>query len=217
MHGSPTARVISKTEVRPYVKLVEKALKANGRHEAVLTVLEALDELMQKSVDEASRITSKPRTNDHYAKMHLELARLAASGLTAMQLFTTVAATTMYCDWSRIDGDVLWCTLARMVLVSRKLGAHRHDPRLGRRPVQTGLQTRLLLGRTLHGLVLPVLEALSAIMSKASEIKTAHAQKVAEALAKEPLKVPGQTRIKTSSGTVMTTFSNPPTPTRTPS
>jgi hypothetical protein len=212
-YGSPTARVITKAEVKPYTKIVERALKLNARHEAVLDVMQSLNELLQKAVDEASRIRSMPRPSDHYGKMYLELNRLAASGLTAMQLFTVVAATTLYCNWSNIDSEVLYVTIARHVFVSRRLGVHRHDPRMGRRPVQCGLQTRLLLGRTLHGIVFPVLEALSAVMSKASEIKTERGKRIAEALANEPLKVPGETRIRTKSGTVITSYAAPAKPT----
>jgi hypothetical protein len=203
LHGSATARVISKAEVKPYVKLVEKAVKTNARHPAVQLVLEALDELLQRSVEEASRIYSRPRPNDTYARMYLELNRLSASGLTAMKLFTTVAATTLYCNWSNIDSDVLFCAIARHALVSRQLGQHRHDDRIGDRPIRCGLQARLLLGRTLHGIVFPVLEALSSIMVKAAEIRTARAKKVAAELAKQPLKVPGE-RQRTKAGTVIT-------------
>jgi hypothetical protein len=204
LHGSATARVISKAEVKPYVKLVEKAVKTNASHPAVQVVLEALDELLQRSVEEASRIYASPRPNDTYARMYLELNRLSASGLTAMKLFTTVAATTLYCNWSNIDGDVLFCAIARHALVSRQLGQHRHDDRIGSRPIRCGLQGRLLLGRTLHGIVFPVLEALSSIMMQASELKSERQRKIQQALALEPLKVPGQ-HARTKGGTVITT------------
>src|SRR5262249_48733015 len=164
LHGSPTARPLLKAEIKPYVKMVERAVKANRGHPALTDVYEALEALMQKSVEAASRIRSKPRPWDFTSRMYLELNRLHASGLTAVEMFTVASAVMLYGQWSNYDGPVLYCAVARHILIARQLGAHRHDPRIGSRPIRCSLNARIEIGRAIVNICYPTLAAIGEVL-----------------------------------------------------
>jgi hypothetical protein len=217
LHGSPTARPLLKAEIKPYVKMVERAVKANRGHPALTDVYEALEALMQKSVEAASRIRSKPRPWDFTSRTYLELNRLHASGLTAVEMFTVASAVMLYCQWSNYDGPVLFCAVARHVLIARQLGAHRHDPRIGSRPIRCSLNARIEIGRAIVDICYPTLAAIGEVLSKDADAKQRRRQRVLDSLTAQPLKTPTEAASSrangavTSDGTKVVTYRNPPT------
>jgi hypothetical protein len=111
----------------------------------------------------------------------------------------------------------LYCGITRHCLLLRKVGdLYKNDPRYGTRAERMSRNARIDIGRRFAELCAATFQAVKATVEAAENKKTERRRKIQEALSAEPLKVPGRSVVKTAGGTTITTFANPPTPTRKP-
>jgi hypothetical protein len=212
MYGDPTARVLLQAELRPFRKSVEAVIRANAAHDAIVQVQQDIADLLERSVEAASYVKTKPRMGDVASRVALELARLHDVGTTPFEILATTTAVLLVDSLRPMKPAILFCAIARQVTLLHKIGAKfKSDPRYGTRPERISLPARIDIGRRFAELCAATFAAVQATVEEADQAKAIRWRKIQQALADKPLTVPGRTKFATAGGTVVTTFSDPPT------
>jgi hypothetical protein len=205
LHGDALARPLQKTELKKHLDLVTRTLKANSSNPAIQQTLQDIQDLLNRSVEAASYIRSKPRASDVASRVALELARLQNLGVTSFEILSTVLAVQLL-DAERAlkPAAVFFCAIARHLVVLRKHGDRwKNDKRYGTRPERMSRNARIDIGRRFAQMVAPLFGAIEATINGAVKAKQQRLQAIYQALADQPL-VPPKLRARTS-GTVIAT------------
>lgn len=191
-NGAPTASAIRKYQVRPYLKFVDRFVKANGHHVALLTVEGELSCWLADAVSRTGgevRWPTKP--SDWRTKLDLELLRLHRASVTGLNIFRTVAALYLFAQYNPHalpPGDrVFWFACANHVLnLAPRYNAGNKSGRKGHRQRRVPAPLLENLGRDLTVRLHIVLRAMTTAIEDAEQVRAERRRKLAAALAQHP-------------------------------
>src|SRR5262245_23194786 len=123
LHGHELARPLLKTEIKSHLALVERTLKANSSHPAIQQTMQDIQDLLNRAVEAAAMIKTRPGPGQVAARVALELARLQDLGVTPFEILTiTLAIQLRDSERAFRTTAVFFCAIARHLVVLRKHG-----------------------------------------------------------------------------------------------
>jgi hypothetical protein len=198
-YGAPLGRPITPPELRPYKVEVERFIRLNESHPALVTAYAEL----QRMVDDAGRhpVTRPPARTDHRGLGRVELARLYAGGVTGSEMFQAVAAIHLFAHRQprslEVNSKAYWYAVARSILALR----HRRDIRSRGVPSPNRFATSrvstfvlLNLGRSVAMLLAPLLSEMATAIDRGATAERDRRQSIATAVASHPFAIaaPGE-------------------------
>lgn len=190
-NGAPTQLSIRKFQLRPYLTLVNRFIKANGHHVALLTAESELSVLLADAASVTRGIVREPKQYDWPAKLNLELLRLHSAGVSGQEIFRTVAALWLFSHYNPHalppNDREFWFAVANAVLNLRERYSAR--TRNGRNRKRTRRVSPRLLEHLGHDLTVRlhlVLRAMVGAIEQAEQVRAERRKKIAATLEQHP-------------------------------